>query len=252
MLLGLGDYLIRFQDRGIRILCWLALLAALGWTCRRYLIRPLRARLGQRRAGRAAGASLPRPGGPPDQQRRVPAAVGRRPGGRLGRAAPGGRRRDGGGHRTARFQRGVGPWSAAAGRLAGPGRRPGGGGPGGAEPRRLAHRPGPARQSAGQPGLAASHRRGRRRRWSRCASACFRRPTRAGRRRPPTENIRALVGTRLRIEGTASKPLRSAVLCFEGRRRGGRPGPRRPQLRRRRRRPDRRSWSRSRATIGSS
>ena len=35
MLLGLGDYVIHFQDRGIRILCWLALLAALGWTCRR-------------------------------------------------------------------------------------------------------------------------------------------------------------------------------------------------------------------------
>ena len=33
------------------------------------------------------------------------------------------------------------------------------------------------------------------------------------------KNIRALVGTRLRIEGTASKPLREAVLCFEGNRR---------------------------------
>ena len=39
----------------------------------------------------------------------------------------------------------------------------------------------------------------------------------------PEENsdrsVRALVGTRLRIEGTASKPLREAVLCFDGRRR---------------------------------
>ncbi len=46
MLLGLGDYAIRFQDRGIRIICWLALLAVCVWTCRRYLVRPLRVRLG--------------------------------------------------------------------------------------------------------------------------------------------------------------------------------------------------------------
>ncbi len=46
VLLGLGDYWIRFQDRGIRILGWLAVAAAFTWTCRRFLVLPLRARLG--------------------------------------------------------------------------------------------------------------------------------------------------------------------------------------------------------------
>ena len=73
VLLGLGDYWIRFQDRGIRILCWLAVLAAFGWTCRRFLLLPLRARLGNVDLAVRRGAALPRPGRPPGQRRRVSA-----------------------------------------------------------------------------------------------------------------------------------------------------------------------------------
>ncbi len=45
VLLGLGDFLIRFQDRGVRIIGWLAAVAALGWTGYRCLVLPLAARL---------------------------------------------------------------------------------------------------------------------------------------------------------------------------------------------------------------
>ena len=44
MLLGLADYAIRFQDRGVRILCSLGLLAAFGWTCYHRLLQPLSSR----------------------------------------------------------------------------------------------------------------------------------------------------------------------------------------------------------------
>ena len=46
VVLGLGDYLIRFQDRGLRVLCWLGLLGGVGWTCYRSLLLPLAAPLG--------------------------------------------------------------------------------------------------------------------------------------------------------------------------------------------------------------
>jgi hypothetical protein len=46
VVLGWADYLIRFQDRGLRVIGWLTLLGVLGWTCYRYLYRPLTARLG--------------------------------------------------------------------------------------------------------------------------------------------------------------------------------------------------------------
>ena len=46
IVLGLGDYLIRFQDRGIRVMCWLALLGVLAWSCLRCLARPLAHRFG--------------------------------------------------------------------------------------------------------------------------------------------------------------------------------------------------------------
>lgn len=45
IVLGLGDYLIRFQDRGIRVICWLALLGVSGWTTYRHLVLPRLARL---------------------------------------------------------------------------------------------------------------------------------------------------------------------------------------------------------------
>ncbi len=38
IVLGLADYLLRFQDRGIRVICSLAVLGALGWTAYRYLL----------------------------------------------------------------------------------------------------------------------------------------------------------------------------------------------------------------------
>jgi len=45
MVLGLADYLIRFQDPGIRVIASLAVVAVSAWTCYRYLIFGLRARL---------------------------------------------------------------------------------------------------------------------------------------------------------------------------------------------------------------
>lgn len=45
IVLGLTDYLIRFQDPGLRAICSLLVLGALGWTCYRYLYLPLFVRL---------------------------------------------------------------------------------------------------------------------------------------------------------------------------------------------------------------
>ncbi len=45
VLLGWADYLIRFQDRGVRIISSLGLLAAFAWTCYRRLAPALRWRL---------------------------------------------------------------------------------------------------------------------------------------------------------------------------------------------------------------
>lgn len=45
LLLGLVDYLVRFQDPGIRLICSLSILAVFGWTGYRYLCLPLRTRL---------------------------------------------------------------------------------------------------------------------------------------------------------------------------------------------------------------
>jgi len=45
LLLGLVDYQLRFQDRGIRVICSLLVLGTLGWTCYRYLFLPMTARL---------------------------------------------------------------------------------------------------------------------------------------------------------------------------------------------------------------
>jgi hypothetical protein len=45
VVLGLVDYLIRFQDLGLRVMASLLVLAALGWTCYRYLVHTLAARL---------------------------------------------------------------------------------------------------------------------------------------------------------------------------------------------------------------
>ena len=42
---GLADYLIRFQDPGLRVICSSAVLAALGWTSYRYLYLPLESEL---------------------------------------------------------------------------------------------------------------------------------------------------------------------------------------------------------------
>ena len=64
IVLGLGDYWIRFQDRGLRVLCWLGLLAAVGWTCYRGLLLPLAAAAWRRRTGAATRAAFSRPGRP--------------------------------------------------------------------------------------------------------------------------------------------------------------------------------------------
>lgn len=45
LVLGFTDYLIRFQDQGIRVIFSLLTLATLGWTSYRYLFRPLSRRL---------------------------------------------------------------------------------------------------------------------------------------------------------------------------------------------------------------
>jgi len=37
LLLGVADYLAQFEDRGIRVMSWLAVLGLLGWACYRYL-----------------------------------------------------------------------------------------------------------------------------------------------------------------------------------------------------------------------
>ncbi len=218
MLLGLGDYLIHFQDRGIRILCWLALLSALGWTCRRYLIRPLRARLGDVELAVQLERHFP---GLEDrlissveflrQSEDDPVAG------------------------SAALRRAVVAETAAA-------------------TERLDFNAALDRSAPLRAGLlalvvalaaavlaalnpAASHI-ALVRLINPLGNLAWTQPTvevppalKALRVRvfPPAytgwpeetadRNVRALVGTRLRIEGTASKPLRSAVLCFEGRRR---------------------------------
>lgn len=45
LVLGLADYLLRFQDRGVRVICFLVLLGVIGWSCYRYLVLGLTARL---------------------------------------------------------------------------------------------------------------------------------------------------------------------------------------------------------------
>jgi hypothetical protein len=47
IVLGLADYLIRFQDPGLRMICSLLVLGALVWTCYRHLYLPWSARLSQ-------------------------------------------------------------------------------------------------------------------------------------------------------------------------------------------------------------
>ncbi|HIQ20806.1 MAG TPA: hypothetical protein EYH34_06185, partial [Planctomycetes bacterium] len=46
LMLGLADYVFRFEDRGLRVLAWLAMLSAFGWTAYRHLYVPLAVRLG--------------------------------------------------------------------------------------------------------------------------------------------------------------------------------------------------------------
>jgi hypothetical protein len=46
IVLGLGDYLVRFQDRGIRVIASLLALGLLAWTTYRYLYLPMTTRLG--------------------------------------------------------------------------------------------------------------------------------------------------------------------------------------------------------------
>ena len=40
ILLGLADYVLRFQDRGLRMMVSLVLLGALGWACYRFFYQP--------------------------------------------------------------------------------------------------------------------------------------------------------------------------------------------------------------------
>ena len=47
IVLGLADYLIRFRDPGLRVICSLVFVAALAWTCYRYLYLPLFVRLSE-------------------------------------------------------------------------------------------------------------------------------------------------------------------------------------------------------------
>jgi hypothetical protein len=45
LVLGFLDYLVRFQDPGIRVICWLVMWGVLAWTCYRYLLLALTAPL---------------------------------------------------------------------------------------------------------------------------------------------------------------------------------------------------------------
>ena len=45
MVLGLIDYRLRLQDRGLRVICLLVVLAVVGWSCYRFLYLPLFVRL---------------------------------------------------------------------------------------------------------------------------------------------------------------------------------------------------------------
>ena len=47
IVLGVADYLIGFQDPGLRVICSLLVLGAFGWTCYRYLYLPLFVRLSE-------------------------------------------------------------------------------------------------------------------------------------------------------------------------------------------------------------
>lgn len=47
IVLGVADYLVRFRDPGLRVICSLLLLAAVVWTCYRYLYLPLFVRLSE-------------------------------------------------------------------------------------------------------------------------------------------------------------------------------------------------------------
>jgi len=47
IVLGLADYLIRFQDPGLRVICSMLVVGVLGWTGYRYLCLPLLARLSE-------------------------------------------------------------------------------------------------------------------------------------------------------------------------------------------------------------
>jgi hypothetical protein len=218
MLLALGDYVIRFQDRGIRILCWLGLLAAFGWTCRRYLIRPLRARSGDVNLAVRLERRFP------VLEDRLISSV------EFLRQAE-----DDPVAGSAALRRAVIAETAAVTE--------------GLDFNAAISRGAPLRAGAlalavalAAAALAAMNPLG-----ARIALARLINPwgdlawPQAVVQSPPTlkslrvalsppaytgwpeensdRNIRALVGTRLRIEGTASKPLRAAVLCFEGRRR---------------------------------
>jgi len=45
IVLGLADYVFRFQDRGLRLICWFALLGAIGWSAYRFAFLTLTARI---------------------------------------------------------------------------------------------------------------------------------------------------------------------------------------------------------------
>ena len=104
--LGLIDYLLRLQDRGLRIIASLVVLGVLGVDC---AIATSIGRSGVRLRDVDLALRVQRRF--PDLDDRLVSAVeflapaGRRSDGRLGRASPGGRRRDHGRDRAARFRR---------------------------------------------------------------------------------------------------------------------------------------------------
>ncbi len=59
ILMGLADFLLRFEDRGLRVMATLVVLAVLGWTVYRYLLVGLSARLGPVELARRLGREFP-------------------------------------------------------------------------------------------------------------------------------------------------------------------------------------------------
>ncbi len=105
--LGLMDYLLRFQDRGLRIIASLLVLGTLGLDLLPLRFCGLAGAPAGCRSRLARPAAVSQPGRSTPQRRGVSARRPRRSGGRFDGAPPGDGRRDHGGDRAAGFLRGA-------------------------------------------------------------------------------------------------------------------------------------------------